>query len=337
MNEELTIAVEELRQRDTNQSWFIPVQLNKCKIPDRNIGGGETLNDIQHVKLYTDWEDGIQRIVKIIQPESSEKTLDESRISIEIDPRAASEHAKGLACQNELGLINHPEERQEKIKKTLDHFSKAIKIQPDYVHALNARGGTYVFMEKYDDALKNFTKALSLDPDYFVAYFNRGTTYKILGRNKEAIEDYSNVIKMRPDIPKPYLSRGEVFLKTGNYTQAIKDYTQVIELESGCFEAYFNRASAYNKKGVFGLAIEDFTQAIILNPDFADIYCYRGIVWLLLKDWDKARSDFSAAQERSVDIITVFNTVHENISVFEQRNRLKLPEDIVALLTPREA
>src|SRR5947207_13989157 len=29
MNEELTIAIEELRQRPTNQSWFIPVLLDK--------------------------------------------------------------------------------------------------------------------------------------------------------------------------------------------------------------------------------------------------------------------------------------------------------------------
>ena len=175
-----------------------------------------------------------------------------------------------------------------------------------------------------------------MDPAYFVAYYNRGTVYKTIGKNKEAIEDYSNVIKLRPDIPKTYLSRGEVFLKTGNYTQAIKDYTQVIELESDCFEAYFNRAVAYSGKGVFGLAIEDFTQAIALNPDFADVYCHRGIVWLHLKDWDKARYDFRVAQERSIDIITVFNTIHENISVYEKRNRVKLPEDIAAMLVRQD-
>ena len=72
MNEELTIAIEELRQRPTDRVWFIPVQLNKCKIPDRNIGAGETLHDLQHVKLYKDWDDGIQRIIEVIQSESLE-------------------------------------------------------------------------------------------------------------------------------------------------------------------------------------------------------------------------------------------------------------------------
>ena len=78
MNEELTIAIEELRQRPTDRIWFIPIKLNRCKIPDRNIGGGETLNDRQHVKLYKDWDDGIERIIEVIQSESPEPTADDN-------------------------------------------------------------------------------------------------------------------------------------------------------------------------------------------------------------------------------------------------------------------
>ena len=43
MNEELVEAIGVLRQRATDQSWFIPVKLNECEIPDRDIGAGETL------------------------------------------------------------------------------------------------------------------------------------------------------------------------------------------------------------------------------------------------------------------------------------------------------
>ena len=334
MNEELTIAIEKLRQRHPNREWFIPIKLNKCELPDFDIGRGKTLEDLTYVKLYEDWNGGIQRIVNLIQPESSENTWDESRIGIEIDQKAAAEYDKGLACQKEIGLINHPEERQEKIKKTLDHFSKAIKIQADYVHALNARGGIYIYMKKYDDAIKDFTETLSLDPDYFVAYSNRGTLYKMIGKNKEAIEDFSNAIRRRPDLPYFYFVRGEVFIKEGNFTQAINDNSKAIELKSDYVEAYFNRGIAYSGKSIFGLASEDFTQAIALNPNFADAYCHRGIVRLHLKEWDKAISDFRIAQENSINIITVFNTIHENISVFEKRNRFKLPKDIAAMLTP---
>jgi len=75
MNEELTIAMEELRQRPTDKTWFIPIKLSECEIPDRDIGAGETLQDLQYVELYKGWEDGIRRIVEVTLPQvPAEKT-----------------------------------------------------------------------------------------------------------------------------------------------------------------------------------------------------------------------------------------------------------------------
>lgn len=66
MNEELTLAIEELRQRPTDRAWFIPVLLSECEVPDRNIGAGQTLRSIQWVELYKNWSDGVRRILSII-------------------------------------------------------------------------------------------------------------------------------------------------------------------------------------------------------------------------------------------------------------------------------
>lgn len=73
MHEELTLAVEELRQRPTDRAWFIPVLLSDTDIPNRSIGAGETLRDIQWVELYRNWNDGIKRILSVIQPDSVEE------------------------------------------------------------------------------------------------------------------------------------------------------------------------------------------------------------------------------------------------------------------------
>jgi hypothetical protein len=70
MNEELTLAIDELRQRPTERAWFIPVLLSECQVPARNIGAGETLRDIQWVELYRDWEEGIARIAATIDPDA---------------------------------------------------------------------------------------------------------------------------------------------------------------------------------------------------------------------------------------------------------------------------
>ena len=72
MNEELTIAIDELRQQPADRVWFIPAKLNECEVPDRDTGGGETLRDFQYADLSKDWDEGFQNILKAIQPESEE-------------------------------------------------------------------------------------------------------------------------------------------------------------------------------------------------------------------------------------------------------------------------
>jgi len=69
-NEELTLAIEELRLRPTGQTWLIPVEFSKDSVPDRSIRAGETLRDIHRVDLHTDWEDGVRRLLEVIKPPS---------------------------------------------------------------------------------------------------------------------------------------------------------------------------------------------------------------------------------------------------------------------------
>lgn len=68
MNEELVLAIDEMRLCPADRIWFIPVLLSECDVPVRNIGAGETLLDIEWIPLYADWEIGIQRILDVIQP-----------------------------------------------------------------------------------------------------------------------------------------------------------------------------------------------------------------------------------------------------------------------------
>ena len=51
-NEELLLAIEEMRKRPPYEPWLIPVRFDDCAIPDRDIGGGRTLTSIQRVDLF---------------------------------------------------------------------------------------------------------------------------------------------------------------------------------------------------------------------------------------------------------------------------------------------
>ncbi|MGO9080212.1 MAG: Clp protease N-terminal domain-containing protein [Streptosporangiaceae bacterium] len=66
-NEELTLAIEQMRIRRPDQPWLIPVRFDDCDIPDLNLGGGRSLGSIQRADLFGDHiNDATARLVSAI-------------------------------------------------------------------------------------------------------------------------------------------------------------------------------------------------------------------------------------------------------------------------------
>jgi len=95
MNEEIVLAIEELRLRPNDRIWFIPVLLSECGVPAFNIGGGATLRSIQWVKLYNNWDAGIHRILDVIRPVPKEVQRLIEALSAD-NPRIRESAASGL-------------------------------------------------------------------------------------------------------------------------------------------------------------------------------------------------------------------------------------------------
>jgi TIR domain len=64
MHEELTLAIEELRQRPTNRDWFIPLVLDVAQPPDIRISAVETVRDLHWANLQTAWDTTVAAIAK---------------------------------------------------------------------------------------------------------------------------------------------------------------------------------------------------------------------------------------------------------------------------------
>jgi cellulose biosynthesis protein BcsQ len=66
MNEELIIAVQELRLRPRDRRWFLPITLGSCRIPHHPISAAETLEDIHCIDFTDDWERAIARLIRVL-------------------------------------------------------------------------------------------------------------------------------------------------------------------------------------------------------------------------------------------------------------------------------
>lgn len=67
-NEELHLAIEQLRLRPHDVTWFIPIRFDDCEIPDWDIGGGRTLRYLQHADLFGDrCQQSTVRLVQVVR------------------------------------------------------------------------------------------------------------------------------------------------------------------------------------------------------------------------------------------------------------------------------
>jgi tetratricopeptide (TPR) repeat protein len=67
-NEELTLAIDQLRLRRPDDLWLIPVRFDDCAIPDLDIGSGRTLASIQCADLFGEQQDKeASRLLAVVQ------------------------------------------------------------------------------------------------------------------------------------------------------------------------------------------------------------------------------------------------------------------------------
>ena len=259
--------------------------------------------------------------------------------------------------------------KESKLDEAIKHYTHVIDWQPDdsiLVRAYNRRGNAYEGKGKQDLAFEDYSMAIKINPDDADAYFYRGFTYELKGNFGEAmaikdydkaielkpdhvdayiyragvsnrdpklaIKDYSKAIELNPKFAYAYRNRGLTYEKRGEVDLAIKDYNKAIDLNSVSALDYSYRARAYKKKGVTALAIEDYKMAITLNPYYDKNYYDLIMIRLQQQDWKNAKADLIDAQNRELNIISLFSQYHRTIADLEEEIGVELPEDIAAML-----
>ncbi|RKU38795.1 hypothetical protein C6496_04635 [Candidatus Poribacteria bacterium] len=231
--------------------------------------------------------------------------------------------------------------KKGELNRAVQDYIKAIELKPDHAEAYNNRGNAYIAKGECDLAIKDCNKAIQLKTDYAEAYYNRGTAYSKKNEIDLAIKDFRKAIELKPDYFAAYNNLGIAYYNKGEFDRAIENYTKAVEIKPDYTEALDNRRAVYRAKRMayyeknkseFGI---DYSEAVRRNPDDPSVYYNRGAAFLHLKLWDKARTDLMKARDMGEDVASLFHNFYANVTDFEQEWKVKLPEDIVAMLTPR--
>ena len=135
-------------------------------------------------------------------------------------------------------------------------------------------GITYGQREENDKAIEHFNKAIELNPQLSVAYHNRGVSYGQLGDYNRAIQDFNKALELDAGSAAAYTGRGAIYWRQGNYNRAIQDFNKVIEtLDPGYSHAYFNRGLSMICLEEWGNAESDLSHAQSLGFDIISELC----------------------------------------------------------------
>ncbi|MCZ6883194.1 MAG: tetratricopeptide repeat protein [Gammaproteobacteria bacterium] len=161
-----------------------------------------------------------------------------------------------------------------RLKEASGAYRKALKLLPDHPMLLNNLGNALQLQGKNEEAISCFNAAITQDPDYADAHSNLGNALRELGRVKEAVASYERAIEIDPGLADAYNNLGYVLMDLDEIDDAATNFEKAIEIDPGHTNAYNGLGNAFQMLGQWDEAIESYHQVIALKPDCAEAYYY---------------------------------------------------------------
>ncbi|HYW47226.1 MAG TPA: tetratricopeptide repeat protein [Bryobacteraceae bacterium] len=129
-----------------------------------------------------------------------------------------------FAARNPGDAAGHYElgqaERGRDLEKAMQHFDRALQIDPNYVPALAARAAIYNQQANPEEALKDLEKAARLRPDDAVTLDRLGQTYQALDRTADAVPALRKAAELAPGDSKTLLHLARALADSGSIEES---------------------------------------------------------------------------------------------------------------------
>jgi len=175
------------------------------------------------------------------------------------------------------------------------NHNKVSSFIKDYENLSNT------IMESFANPIKQIVKQDSVFGDYIneIGSWIQNNDIGVLQNTSDlgaVILQYGKLFEKTNQYIEAIISNNKG-LKSKHWNDAIDCFTRALKLNPNFAEAYNNRGIVYYNTGVYDKAIENYDKAISLNPNDSNVYYNRGNVYAAKGEYDKAISEYGKVIE----------------------------------------
>lgn len=178
------------------------------------------------------------------------------------DYTTAIRHAENLKCK--VQYLNNRAVAKDKIKDIngeLDDINEALKLDSNYLPALNSMGNALSKLGRNKEGLYYLLKGLKLDSTNYTLQTNIGFIYQDMNEHIIAINYFNKAIELNPNLPEGFSNRSYSYYHLGKTEAALVDINKSIELWNTNSYAYWVRALIFIKQNELNNACNDLKTA----------------------------------------------------------------------------
>jgi TolB-like protein/Tfp pilus assembly protein PilF len=184
-------------------------------------------------------------------------------------------------------------------------FQDALEMQPDFALPYTGLSSIYVYLgasgklppaEVFPRAKAYARKAIQLDERSAESHCALATVNFYYDWDwKKSLDSLEKALELNPSFAGAYLMKAMIYNIHGKSGQAIEIMQKSINLDPLNPPGYFAFAAILSGGGQYEDALIQYEKLAELNPNFPDILCNRGYVYLSLGKYETAKENFDAA------------------------------------------
>lgn len=199
--------------------------------------------------------------------------------------------------QTSHGMLAVLEYQQGNCAAAVSHFEKSGALFDSRPGALHAYATCLVKLKQFDRAAEIFQKALTADPENEQERRLLASVQLMAKKPQQAIATLQPLLQTTNEDATTLELAASAYEDSGDTDKAVRTLRQAIMLDPKNVQLYLDFASLCFSHQSFQVGIDVVNDGITQQPNSAQLYFARGVLYVQLADYDKAEADLNKAYE----------------------------------------